>query len=96
MHDNNWSTSVGPAPPARGCPGHRFYFGDGRDRNPNSVKRVMTLLLGCLPGFYDPQLSQKDSAVTPDSGSLFDTVDAEFTFHTQELRPLSSVSSSWL
>lgn len=42
MHDNNWSTSVGPAPLARGCPGHRFYFGDSRDQNPNSVKRVLT------------------------------------------------------
>lgn len=76
MHGNNWSTSAGPA---RGFPGHRFYFGDSRDQNPNSVKRLLTLLLGCLPGFSGPQLSQKDSAVILDSGSLFDAVYSPFT-----------------
>lgn len=50
MHDNNRSTSVGPAPPAWGCPGHRFYFGDSRDQNPNSVNRLLTLLLAVFQG----------------------------------------------
>lgn len=81
MHGNNWSTSAGPA---RGFPGHRFYFGDSRDQNPNSVKRLLTLLLGCLPGFSGPQLSQKDSAVILDSGSLFDGVYSPFTPRNSE------------